>query len=463
MVRNSRVEAGAGAMVMAMPTNINWGAFYHGGVMPYGGKARVSIRKVKTIEEGKSIGKLEIPTTYELTEQFNIGDKLIYTTHGGIMFNGGAGVTILAQAGAMYMVQGQWKTTIRKTNIDTFEVSYKKIKLDHFMVSVDTIVSSLGTGVFNSTDKAFTFEYNLSNENAWNAFKHALKGDLTLSQEFSKDSDNGITHLLSANSKSIGNMFNFSIGLPILWKYNYTSGKMFSHSQQDLISANFSIDSAISASFKEKKSSGVKSRHLTDKFDIVAMAQDFNKENLQYAASAKWFFEKDKLKVKSFKKKFLNKLNELGLKAHTLKFDIEKKNLGYTRSEININFTQKFFNQLKNTDYVFTRAERNPLYYNTTPFIIKKCQSNTNCLERSIRQLKITIRNFNKNLKAIKNEDYSSKKELTKKLQALSESILSSPEFFRQVLDKFQVKSFVLISGNIQGENFKNTDIRVEL
>ena len=87
---------------------------------------------------------------------------------------------------------------------------------------VNTVISNINTGRFGSSDKAFSFIFDLSDEDALNAYKNMIRGDITEAQELVQNSDHqAVKQVMKSYSKTKGRISSFSVGIPVLARSHF--------------------------------------------------------------------------------------------------------------------------------------------------------------------------------------------------------------------------------------------------
>ncbi len=345
LLEDKRIEVGAGLMVMGVPRTINWGLWINGGVMPYIGGSSFHQRFVKDKASLKNMPRMRVPDSAEELATWNDQDKMSYNVFGGVMFSAGAGITILSQAGLMYMAQGLWQVSLDKVSENKIRVRYRKERLQHLAFSTDTMISTLNVGVFKSSDKSFGYTFDLTDGDALLAYKHMLVGDLTLAQKFA--GNKSIVHERDGWSKSTGKTFQVAAGIPFFARAQLGKGIVESYSEEVNFMNGTNFSNHIGLFYDERKTSGVLSYHRNNVFNFMAMHMKVKnkegKESMTHHSAFQWLFERDKAQLSDLKRALTKLAQRTGVEVP---LDLAQEDLGYVRAALSVNLGETALKKL---------------------------------------------------------------------------------------------------------------------
>jgi hypothetical protein len=483
LVENKRIELGAGLMVMAAPKSINWGLWGSAGVMPYIGGSSHHQRFVRDKASLENIKKMTVPKDIHELETWSNQDKLSYTVHGGVMFSGGVGITILYDAGLMYMAQGMWKVSLEKVDDHKIRVRYRKEKLHHLAFSNTTVISSLNVGGFRSSDKSFGYIFDLRDHYAKKAYKHMLWGDISLAQKMVKIGlTKGIKHETKGFSKSKGRMFNISAGIPFLGQASLGKGIMKNYSEELNFMDNMNMKNHMGMYYDERKTSGVLSHHKKKVFNFMAMHMTMKKEFEEegetkfheiktHHGSFQWLFERNFGKVKHLKKAFSKLTKRIGPLLN-LRFDLpDEEKLGYVRATVAVNLSERGLNKL------MKKAKRDEKYLsdNTKDLITnwfdkrenpssicRVYKTIKNCKAAMVKRTKVAISKMKIQLlkmdEYLKNNNYA---KFTESYTKFGKQFLKNAFTFHSILNLVGERN-VMIDFELMGEKILKTKMRIK-
>lgn len=348
-IRNKRIEAGAGLMAMGMPTSIDWGGYFQLGFMPYKGSYYFSKQKVSTYKSAQSSDSLKIPHTIEEVKSLSEGDKIAFSSHGGVMIGTGVGATIFTDFSANYMTQGTWRVEVEKAKNEIIKVRVTEADLKHVMLNAGaTILSSnIGRHKVKSISLGYSFDFN--SREAREAYESLLQGDLSFAERLLDSSIKGVESLDKKTSEEIGQMSTTKIGLPVLFHRNKMKMRTYSVSKGVDLKTNSKLNTEMTMIHNEVNTEGIWSRHMKNYSMYMGAENSLNSGDSSFTYDTDnfvWFFESDKVsKVKL--NKVLRKWNKFIGSEKLEKFYSSEKNLGYARATLNLVLKNKSHSLLK--------------------------------------------------------------------------------------------------------------------
>ena len=337
-VINKRLELGAGLMLMGMPTAIDWGGFFQIGFMPYKGSSYFSKSHHINHERAKNALALKIPTSLEQLGKLKTSDKIITTTHGGIMMGAGLGATIFTDLSANYMTQGSWRIEIEKINSTKLRVTLTELELKHIMYNLGATIISTNFGKHRINSIRLDYEFDLSKEEALTAYLDTLQGDLQFADSLLTQDIDGITDLTRSTSNNTGIMRQTKIGLPLLFNRNTMKMTSLTKSKVTTLSNNTTVESEMEMLHNEINTDGVLSQHKKE--FIMYMGSKNKVSDFNYKTSSfVWHYERDQAtlnKLNRVLKRWNKSLNIRALKT----FKAYRNKLGHTRATMNLVLAQ---------------------------------------------------------------------------------------------------------------------------
>src|SRR6185437_6843184 len=155
---------------------------------------------------------------------WNAHDSIQYSNRGGVVFSVGAEEALTGGA-ASYLAQGEWTTYIEKLEGNRAYVKITKEKLKSLDFSTGTVIANVGKSFFSNSDSLFSYDFDLSNAKATQAYEAMLRGSLVEAQALSGEKEGGVTLDLTRQAESSGSTLHMFFGLPILLNISHSSGE----------------------------------------------------------------------------------------------------------------------------------------------------------------------------------------------------------------------------------------------
>ncbi|OIQ20804.1 MAG: hypothetical protein BM556_02345 [Bacteriovorax sp. MedPE-SWde] len=344
-VINKRIETGAGLMLMGMPSQIDWGGFLQVGFMAYKGSSFFSKSNHKNYQRAEDARALSIPRSIQELRAWKISDKVVLSTHGGVMIGAGVGATIFTDLSVNYMAQGDWRIEIEKTSNTKLRVNLSETNMKHIMYNMGATVVSMNIGKHKVRNASFEYEIDLSKREALEVYNQLLQGDLRFAEKLLNSEIEGVKDLYSSNSSGLANMLNTKLGLPLLFNRNKmimtsTTTQKVKNLQEDIV-----LNSEMTMVHKERNTDGILSAHKKDYSMYMGMKNQTG--SFKYNTSSfVWHYERDRVSLKQLNK-VLAKWNKSINSKKLLPFKAYTKKLGHARATVNLVFTEIGHNKLK--------------------------------------------------------------------------------------------------------------------
>lgn len=354
IIRARKIEVGAGLMVMGHLMNLPWSTMVTAGLMPYKGEYKY-MEKLATHNDSDDTF-LKVPSTIDDLNKWSIGDKLSYSSHGGVMSHGGITFGHILDISANYMFQGKWRISIEKVSETKIKTTFLNEEMSHYSSSIGNMGLSLSSGKMNMEGKSETFTFDLTDQGGVSTYISALSGDLTKAQELESLEGGPVFRNSFGTSSMIAFQRMTALQIPALFVRSKSNSKMYSlsNSTDNFFGMETKTDMAMTVD--SKSTSGLFSKHKSRNEYFMAMAMNVKqngKNHVNYASSWKRLFERDKVSRKQYKKelKYLNQ--KTGFDLSELEIPSSSK-YGYFRSEFEINLTQgatdKIISLIDNSD-----------------------------------------------------------------------------------------------------------------
>ena len=356
LIRAQKIEAGAGLMVMGHLMDLPWSTMITAGLMPYKGEYKYMERSLDNGDEDNTF--LRTPSTINELQEWRIGDKLSFSTHGGVMAHGGITFGHILDISANYMFQGKWRIAMEKVSDSKLKVTFTNEEMKHYSSSIGNMGLSINSGKMDMEGKSETFTFDMSSQTGVSAYVSALSGDLTTAQEI-----DGLNSPVYRDSFSKSTMVAFqkmrSLQIPVLFMRNSSTSKMYSLSDSTDNFFGMQTETNMAMTVDSKTTSGILSKHKSRNEFFMAMAMKVNQNNkkhVNYASSWKRLFERDTVKKYQFEKELAYLSTKTGFDLAEVKVP-SQENYGYFRSEFEVNFTQGATDKLMNLPEKITRLD----------------------------------------------------------------------------------------------------------
>ncbi len=204
------------------------------GLIPYAGKEVYSVRYAPTRQAMEHLPKLRMPEKASDLNEWSKGDKLTYTSKGGVFFFAGFGY-VLASANMNYLASGEFETTVKKMDQTYALVEIKRTKVNSLGVQVQGGFASVGLGETDKKWKALSFVINYKDELGRKVFEKMVHGNAVPAQRMALTGKSNLVRAYE-DSKTIqkGNFKTLFFGLPIVLNKKASFGENYEISDADM-------------------------------------------------------------------------------------------------------------------------------------------------------------------------------------------------------------------------------------
>ena len=438
------------------------------------GKSISSDRFIKDRSEASRLPLLNVPWRATDFSKWATGDSMTFQASGGIGFSVGVSWGDVA-AGTYFFAQGQWLVYVEKTASNLAYVKITKTKIHSLGASVSGSLFDLNIELFRSADKAFSFQYDLTNQNAAFAFEDALHGNLVPTEKMATDAatSHHVTRVATSQGAEIGFLRSWYFGLPLFWGVGGSNGKIYSIDHELMHSDQSTSHVEQGIYVDESGTSGIISNHQRRINDFIAThtqdSQADGSSTLSYSGQFTWGFQQGEVNDFRFSRALKRLMTQTGL-GDRLTLEIPRGQYGYLNILFEANLSQQttdaLMNQvLSNPNMIADSAQimlkkRIETYFSDKKDVDGLCKKylrdNENLsLSACVNRIKIdnssSIKKMLVELREMSNFKNKNPKQFVLHFSEFGRLMISSPFTFETVLDMTQ-QTPVEMSLAIEGE-----------
>ena len=338
-IQNRSIIVGGGAGIMAMPP-IDIPMFsLKMSMMPYKGGHVFRLKQISDKSEVSTLKSMVIPDTVGDLEDWSVGDRMSYSSRGGVMFGMGAGFSILASAMKTYMAEGTWVTSVAKADDSTVFVSIRKRNMKMFGYKLMNMIVELSTSQMKHIDSNFNFLFDLSTKSGLEAYRKVLNGNILQAQELVQNKTEGVELVVHTESETTGRMRRRSYGIPYLYNVRSQAGSMLTDMKIHNGFTGEKYESHMAMYKRSVESDGIWSDHKNSGFLFMGMANkklDTPMPRPGYAGTFKWFFQRSNTTAAYFRVQIRKLVRTFGLDGARDIVIPRLANMGFVRAELDI-------------------------------------------------------------------------------------------------------------------------------
>ncbi len=360
-IENSSIVLGGGLGLMAMPP-VDLPMFsFRLSLMPYKGGHVFRLKQINDEKELEHLGNMVIPHDLNDLDTWKVGDRMAYSSKGGIMFGAGAGFSVLASVLTTYMSEGTWSVSVYKIGESSIYLSVQKRKMTMLGVKALNAITELSSSTMKHVDANFNFILDLKTDAGIKAYHDILQGNILAAQKASLEGLEGVELISRVKTRSGGRISRRSIGLPYLFNIRSQRSSMLSVSQLFHGFSGEEYQSHMSMYRKSVETDGRWSQHKNSGILFMGMTNEnlsHPKEEAGFGANFKWYFQKDNTSRAQLKWQLNRLIHKFGFdKAKDLV--IPAGNLGFVRAELDLSLGHSELKRL------IEKTEVNTLYDET--------------------------------------------------------------------------------------------------
>jgi hypothetical protein len=358
-IQNKNIVLGGGGSIMAMPPGSMTTAFgFKLGMMPYKGGHVFRMKQLNDKSEFGLLKNMKVPNTLEELSVWSTNDKMTYSSVGGVMFNAGLGISVIANAMTNYMAQGSWITSVAKAGPTHALVTVRKSKLTMFGGSLGNALVTLKVGQMNNADNHFSFIFDLASKTGLEAYRKMLKGNIQAAQLAVMDEDEAVEKVTIGQALTRGSMRSLNYGIPFLFRGTVKTGKMqtASYMENGMTGGKMQMEMAMYS--RQHTTSGIASNHRSSGFLFMAGAKHKagNTKKVMSSGSFKWYFQKERTSNRFFHSQIKKLIKVFGLdNAKNIQIPT-LANMGFVRAEVDL------FINAKQANILMDAAQKADLY-----------------------------------------------------------------------------------------------------
>jgi hypothetical protein len=423
-------------------------------------------------KEDLRVEKRHIPFNADKLKNWNIGDNVFYQSSGGAVFLASAGIPFLS-VGATITLEGSWNYYLEKLDDHKVFINATRVTTKSAMAFLGTVALSIGENFLKNNGIGFSYEVDLSNEQAAMAYKDMLKGNIVPMQEMANDDRNfSVINVENQNSKFMGKAKILSLGFPLV-KLTSSKGNYYSLSQSHYLDGGLKVENEYGI-YSREVFGMLLTRHknrIKSFYGGVTKISNAKNEllSLDNKIQFSWNFEKDHFKSHSFNKAINEIIQDTGLNFLKIK-SFETENLGYARINLKVDADAQFTNALTgaNRSIIFENIQ-NDLFTNIDNYFEGSDIYNLCHMEKLIRSCKSHYKAESKNaldkiieLTAdLKYQIGKNNKEFAQSYAKIGELSWKNPFLFKAIFEQMK-KCGSTLSYEVSGEKISQYRLKLE-
>jgi len=474
-VEAKKIEGGLGLMVMGHLMELAGNVHIMAGLLPYKGKYKFTERAINSKKDLEKFDAFKVPSSVDDLANWQEGDKLSFSTHGGVMMHGGIAFGQVLSITRDYMVQGKWRVALEYLGLDKVRVKVLNEDMTHVSTTVGNMVVAANAGKMKMEGQTESFIFSLNDEEAAKAYVHLLSGDLTKAQELSSESD-AVIHESFGKTFMAGKMKSLRYHVPFTFSGAKTTMDMYSIGSSTDLDLNVKVDTIMNMYSKEKSTTGIWSKHKKQNEMFMSMvmkvAQEGSYKDVNYAGTWKRLYERDEVSASQLNAEMNRLVLKTGInKLNTLVLPKNKK-LDYTRSEFEVSLTQggtdalmklAMDNKSRKTVLDNTYKKVNDVFRSNKTLAEKICKEEklqTNCHKKMITRVSTNIVEVWDSLKAMKlAKDKKEYREFSRLYTRIGKFLMKNPLSFQGIIESIDSK-FYKLELHVIGEKIPSQKIK---
>jgi hypothetical protein len=234
------------------PTNLSHEVWASVGIIPIKGSTYQSVSTIKNLQEMDSLDSRSIPMDPKTFAKWVTGDSVSFTSKGGIIFFGSAGIGPVG-ASVAKISQGQYQTYVQKMDEKFVLVKLTKLHLNSLSAQVGASVVSIGASKFDQVADGMSYKVDVSTEMGKMAYTDLIRGNVAAVERLVFDGADYVKKYDSFSSKQIGRFKNSFFGLPVVLNTQTQEGKIYEVDQGNLFYEGTKTNAHYGVYLKDRK------------------------------------------------------------------------------------------------------------------------------------------------------------------------------------------------------------------
>jgi len=326
------------------PTNLSHEVWAAVGIIPIKGSTYQSVSYIKNLQEMDKLENRAIPMDPKTFTGWSSGDSVSFTSKGGIIFFGSAGIGPVG-ASVAKISQGSYETYVQKMDEKFVLVRLTKLKLESLSAQVGVSVVSIGASKFDQVADGMSYKIDVTSEMGKMAYSDLIRGNVAAIEKLVYDGADYVKKYDSFNSTQIGRFKNSFFGLPIVLNTQTQEGKIYEVDQGNLYYEGTKTNAHYGVYLKDRKTK-VFGKHFerTQSFygasyNILSMKGELKSKG--HFGQFVWSAETDA----STRRRARNAIEDLvqltGLRdALPVVLPTDERKLGYTDIDFSVTFSE---------------------------------------------------------------------------------------------------------------------------
>jgi hypothetical protein len=301
-------------------------------LVPFFGRTVAMDRFVRSKEAALNLPSVPLPYRASDLAAWHDSDNITFAARGGVLFSIGAnyGFNSLARVG---VAEGEWILYVEKQSATKAYVKITKKRINSLSLQYSSLITTLSVAHFGESDDNFSYQFDLRQPEAIQAYEHMLQGDLLPAQRAESRGSPAVVHLASQSIVAKGLLRNYSFSLPFAFSAQSVVGQVYAFSDEVLYQdgAHSWVHYGVFA--RQSGTQGPLSRHLSRTSNFIAYHQvrrdRHGRAQLRYAGRFKWAYARDRVTPRRLDDK-LEDLEEITGLENELRVSCQGLDLGYT-------------------------------------------------------------------------------------------------------------------------------------
>lgn len=204
------------------------------GLIPIKASKSFSTQYARTQNDLARLPKItKAPTNANDLTDWSVGDNVLYTSEGGLMYFGAVGIGPVS-AGPVRVAKGSWSTYVEKAADKVAYVRISKTKLKALSASAGAGLVSISTSNFKDEDNSFSYLVDIKSEKGRRVYEDLVRGNVAAVQTEVK-SGKVVRQVDAQVVLRNGKLSHVFLGLPIILNETVTKGTITNVTKADLM------------------------------------------------------------------------------------------------------------------------------------------------------------------------------------------------------------------------------------
>ncbi len=261
------ISGGAGPSANLWFNNgTGWRSSFQGyvGLFPLIGKTLKTVRFAPNRPSLESMSRFKsAPMHAKDLMTWRQGDQATFATNGGIAFSLGVSAGI-AVATATVMVDGEHELSVEKNDEHSYSVSLSSTHVKSAAISVGASFATLAQSKAWSLEHGLSFVVDTSTDRGAHAYEDLVRGNVAVIQARMDAGElSEVQRAEKYQTRQIARYRSFSVGLPFMWLWSWSSGKLTKFNDTYLFDGGTDVQTSYGIYVKDQTFQTIDHHHST--------------------------------------------------------------------------------------------------------------------------------------------------------------------------------------------------------